>query len=115
MNAMMWVRGFAADYDEWARRAGPQWSYAEALGYFRRIENVTAAWHFVSGDDSGVTGPLHISRQRSPRPCYRGLAGRGARLRLSHGATEFRCDRKASARQSSHSAGVLATVPPTPI
>ncbi|BBX95634.1 GMC family oxidoreductase [Mycobacterium lacus] len=67
MNAMMWVRGFRADYDEWARRAGPQWSYAEALGYFRRIENVTAAWHFVSGDDSGVTGPLHISRQRSPR------------------------------------------------
>ncbi|OOK79165.1 GMC oxidoreductase family protein [Mycobacterium kansasii] len=68
MNAMMWVRGFKADYDEWARRAGPQWSYTEVLGYFRRIENVTAAWHFVSGDDSGVTGPLHISRQRSPRP-----------------------------------------------
>jgi choline dehydrogenase len=68
MNAMMWVRGFAADYDEWAVRAGPQWSFAEVRGYFRRIENVTAAWHFVSGDDSGVTGPLHISRQRSPRP-----------------------------------------------
>ncbi|HUH71879.1 MAG TPA: GMC family oxidoreductase N-terminal domain-containing protein [Mycobacterium sp.] len=67
MNAMMWVRGFAADYDEWAVRAGPQWSYAEVLEYFRRIENVTAAWHFVSGDDSGVTGPVHISRQRSPR------------------------------------------------
>jgi len=67
MNAMMWVRGFAADYDEWAVRAGPQWSFAEVRGYFRRIENVTAAWHFVSGDDSGVTGPLHISRQRSPR------------------------------------------------
>jgi choline dehydrogenase len=67
MNAMMWVRGFAADYDEWAARAGSQWSFAEVVGYFRRIENVTAAWHFVSGDDSGVTGPLHISRQRSPR------------------------------------------------
>ncbi|MGO9155269.1 GMC family oxidoreductase [Mycobacterium sp.] len=68
MNAMMWVRGFAADYDEWAVRAGPQWSFDEVRGYFRRIENVTAAWHFVSGDDSGVTGPVHISRQRSPRP-----------------------------------------------
>jgi choline dehydrogenase-like flavoprotein len=68
MNAMMWVRGFKADYDEWAARAGPQWSYAEMLGYFRRIENVTDAWHFVDGDDSGVTGPLHISRQRSPSP-----------------------------------------------
>jgi choline dehydrogenase len=66
MNAMMWVRGFAADYDEWARRAGPQWCSAEAVDGFRRIENVTDAWHFVSGDDSGVTGPLHISRQRSP-------------------------------------------------
>lgn len=68
MNAMMWVRGFKADYDEWARRVGPEWSYTEVLGYFRRIENVNAAWHFVSGDDSGVTGPLRISRQRSPRP-----------------------------------------------
>jgi len=68
MNAMMWIRGFAADYDEWAARAGAQWSSSEVLGYFRRIENVTDAWHFVSGDDSGVTGPLHISRQRSPRP-----------------------------------------------
>jgi len=68
MNAMMWVRGFAADYDEWALRAGPQWSSDEVRAYFRRIENVTAAWHFVSGDDSGVTGPVHISRQRSPRP-----------------------------------------------
>ena len=68
VNAMMWVRGFAADYDEWAVRAGRQWSFAEVRGHFRRIENVTAAWHFVSGDDSGVTGPLHISRQRSPRP-----------------------------------------------
>jgi choline dehydrogenase len=67
MNAMMWVRGFAADYDEWARRAGPDWCSAQAMECFRRIENVTDAWHFVSGDDSGVTGPVHISRQRSPR------------------------------------------------
>jgi choline dehydrogenase len=68
MNAMMWVRGFAADYDEWARQAGPQWCSAQAVEGFRHIENVTDAWHFVSGDDSGVTGPLHVSRQRSPRP-----------------------------------------------
>ncbi|CAM3088074.1 glucose-methanol-choline oxidoreductase [Mycobacterium intermedium] len=66
INAMMWVRGFGADYDEWAKRAGPEWSYAEMLGYFRRIENVADAWHFVDGDASGVSGPMHISRQRSP-------------------------------------------------
>ena len=51
MNAMMWVRGFAADYDEWAEHAGDQWNYANIEKYFRRIE----------------AGPLCISRQRSPR------------------------------------------------
>jgi choline dehydrogenase len=27
MNARMWVRGFAADYDEWGELAGDQWSF----------------------------------------------------------------------------------------
>jgi choline dehydrogenase len=51
MNAMMWVRGFAADYDEWAEHAGEQWNYTNVEKYFTRIEN----------------GPLVISDQRSPR------------------------------------------------
>jgi choline dehydrogenase len=51
MNAMMWVRGFAADYDEWGRLAGEQWSFAQLAPYFDRIE----------------AGPLVISPQRSPR------------------------------------------------
>ena len=55
MNAMMWVRGFAADYDEWAVQAGPQWSFADVLGYFRRIENVTAAWTPVTPNARATT------------------------------------------------------------
>lgn len=51
MNAMMWVRGLPADYDEWAEHAGEQWSYANVEKYFNRIES----------------GPLVISPQRSPR------------------------------------------------
>lgn len=51
MNAMMWVRGLPADYDEWAEHAGEQWSYANVEKYFNRIEH----------------GPLVISPQRSPR------------------------------------------------
>ncbi len=51
MNAMMWVRGFAADYDEWGEHAGEQWNYAHLEPYLRGIES----------------GPLVISRQRSPR------------------------------------------------
>ncbi|SEH70090.1 Choline dehydrogenase [Mycolicibacterium rutilum] len=51
MNAMMWVRGFAADYDDWGAAAGEQWNYAHLEPYLRRIE----------------AGPLSITAQRSPR------------------------------------------------
>jgi choline dehydrogenase len=63
MNAMMWVRGYAADYDEWAEHAGAGWSFAEVVKYFRRIETVQDA----SGPGEGTDGPLQISKQRSPR------------------------------------------------
>jgi choline dehydrogenase-like flavoprotein len=51
MNAMMWVRGFAADYDEWGALAGRDWDFAHVSSYFAKIES----------------GPLVISAQRSPR------------------------------------------------
>ncbi|MFB7720693.1 GMC family oxidoreductase [Nocardia sp. NPDC056100] len=61
MNAMMWVRGFAADYDEWAEHAGPGWSFEQVLPYFQRMET-------VEGPEGNVgEGPLYISPQRSPR------------------------------------------------
>jgi choline dehydrogenase-like flavoprotein len=63
MNAMMWVRGFRADYDEWALLAGEEWGFAAAVEQYRRIENVEDAQY----PDEGAAGPLHISRQRSPR------------------------------------------------
>ena len=51
MNAMMWVPGFPADYDEWAQHAGQDWDYAHLRPYFDRAED----------------GALIISEQRSPR------------------------------------------------
>ncbi|GAA5049663.1 GMC family oxidoreductase [Nocardia callitridis] len=63
MNAMMWVRGFRADYDEWAELAGDEWGFDAAVAQFRRIERVEDAQF----PDQGREGPLHVSRQRSPR------------------------------------------------
>jgi choline dehydrogenase-like flavoprotein len=63
INAMMWVRGFAADYDEWGAFAGPDWSFAKIVKYFKRIENLEGA----SEADEGTGGPMDISHQRSPR------------------------------------------------
>lgn len=64
LNAMMWVRGFQADYDAWAAAAGGKWSYDEAVEYYRRIEN--APWS--DDPDHGHGGPMEISEQRSPSP-----------------------------------------------
>jgi len=64
MNAMMWVRGYAADYDGWAQVAGSGWSYESLLPYFRRVERVEGN----TDPDQGSGGAVHIQHQRSPRP-----------------------------------------------
>ena len=64
LNAMMWVRGFAADYDEWATTAGESWSWKALEPYFRRVERTEDAAH----ETHGFSGPQSIEHQRDPRP-----------------------------------------------
>lgn len=63
LNAMMWVRGFAADYDEWADAAGPAWSWESLVPYFRRVEGTQDPTDPTQGTD----GPQSIEHQRDPR------------------------------------------------
>ncbi|MGN6218136.1 MAG: GMC family oxidoreductase [Microbacterium sp.] len=64
LNAMMWVRGFAADYDEWADAAGPSWSWDALVPYFRRVEHTADPADATQGRD----GAQPIEHQRDPRP-----------------------------------------------
>ncbi|KAF2420047.1 GMC family oxidoreductase N-terminal domain-containing protein [Microbacterium sp. B35-30] len=63
LNAMMWVRGFAADYDEWADAAGPIWSWDALVPYFRRVERTADPAH----GSQGTHGPQPVEHQRDPR------------------------------------------------
>ncbi|NUP50037.1 MAG: glucose-methanol-choline oxidoreductase [Catenulispora sp.] len=65
INAMMWVRGYAADYEEWGKAAGPAWGPEEVFATLRRIEAFTAA---ADGAEHGDDGPVHVEDQRSPHP-----------------------------------------------
>lgn len=59
VNAMVYMRGNAADYDRWDRYIGQGsgWSYRDLLPHFRRMEdNDTLADEF-----HGVGGPLKVS------------------------------------------------------
>lgn len=64
LNAMMWIRGFAADYDEWAEVAGERWSWEALVPTFRRIESTEGA----TDPTQGVSGAQRIEHQRDPRP-----------------------------------------------
>lgn len=64
INAMIYARGHAQDYDAWAAQGNPGWSFAEVLPYFKRAE------HNQRGADAlhGQGGPLNVMDLRSPNP-----------------------------------------------
>ena len=57
INGMVYMRGNAADYDEWRQRGCEGWDYDSVLPYFKRAEdNVRGA-----DDFHGTGGPLKVS------------------------------------------------------
>jgi choline dehydrogenase-like flavoprotein len=65
INAQIYTRGNAQDYDGWAQEEGCEgWSYAEVLAYFKRAEDnqrFVNAYHAYGG-------PLGVSMPISPLP-----------------------------------------------
>jgi len=60
INAMIFVRGARADFDDWAHAGNPGWGYDGVLPYFRKLEthaNGTSTWH-------GAEGPIHVTPMR---------------------------------------------------
>jgi choline dehydrogenase-like flavoprotein len=106
MNAMMWVRGFAADYDEWAEHAGVEWSFNRIVKYFKQIENVAGA---REPDCLNSQPPVLLDRaaeglvmggQRRPHPLRVGLPQTGRTLHI--GEQQRHHPRRSSRRRSGH-------------
>jgi choline dehydrogenase-like flavoprotein len=69
-NAMIYIRGARADYDEWAQLTGdPGWSYESVLPLFRRMEDNARG----ESPFHGVGGPLRVEDPRSPHPWSRAV------------------------------------------
>lgn len=62
INAMVYVRGQAQDYDAWAKLGNTGWSYDEVLPYFKKAENNES----LDDDFHGRGGPLNVAELRSP-------------------------------------------------
>lgn len=60
INAMVFVRGAADDFDDWAAAGNPGWGAADVLPYFRKLETHekgASHWH-------GDKGPIHVTPMR---------------------------------------------------
>jgi choline dehydrogenase len=55
-NAMAYVRGNHADYNDWAEQGNQGWNYDAILPYFTRSENNVD----ISNEFHGQGGPLHV-------------------------------------------------------
>lgn len=65
-NAMAYVRGNKADFDEWENLGNPGWGYDSVLPYFKKSE------HNADLNDSfhGKNGPLHVEFAKSHQTPY---------------------------------------------
>lgn len=60
INAMVYSRGQASDFDDWAAAGNPGWDWAGVLPYYRKMEDHAlgaSQWH-------GAGGPVHVSEIR---------------------------------------------------
>lgn len=57
INAMVYIRGQAEDYDDWEAAGNPGWGYKDVLPYFRRSEDNDLG----SNDYHGTGGALAVS------------------------------------------------------
>ncbi|MFS4103195.1 GMC family oxidoreductase [Streptomyces sp. PD-S100-1] len=64
MNAMIYIRGNRADYDDWAAAGADGWSYDQVLPYFKRSEGNERG----ADEYHGANGPLTVSESRSGHP-----------------------------------------------
>ena len=56
INAMIYIRGQAEDYDDWLAQGNPGWGWQDVLPVFKRMED-----HSLGQSDlHGSGGPLHI-------------------------------------------------------
>jgi choline dehydrogenase len=69
INGMVYMRGNAADYDEWRQRGCEGWDYASVLPYFRKAEDQARG----ANEFHGVGGPLKVSDQRWQSPLAKAM------------------------------------------
>ncbi|MCJ8335136.1 MAG: GMC family oxidoreductase N-terminal domain-containing protein [Epibacterium sp.] len=78
INAMLYVRGHASDYDDWAALGCHGWGWKDVLPYFKKSENNGE----FTDDLHGTEGPLQVSAQQTPRLLTEAFVQAGEALQI---------------------------------
>ncbi|KAJ7389633.1 hypothetical protein OS493_029972 [Desmophyllum pertusum] len=73
INAMLFVRGHACDFDRWDREGATGWSYADCLPYFKKSET----YELGANQYRGASGPLRVSRGTGSNPLHQAFVAAG--------------------------------------
>lgn len=66
LNAMVYIRGNAKDYDGWENKGAKNWSYRFCLPYFKK----STRHQLGENTYRGGTGPLTVSRGQNENPLF---------------------------------------------
>ena len=80
INGMVYVRGQAEDYDQWAQMGCRGWSYDEVLPYFRKSENNQRG----ESDYHGVGGPLDVTDVAEKTLIYDAIVSAGQEIGIPY-------------------------------
>lgn len=83
INGMVYVRGHAKDFDEWAEHGAHDWDYQHCLPYFKKAET----WAFGGDEYRGEEGPLGVNNGNNMKnPLYQAFidAGQQAGYEFTH-------------------------------
>ena len=89
INAMLYIRGHRTDYDDWVKAGATGWGFDEVLPYFKKSENNSRGANGLHG----ITGPLSVSDQQSPRQISSAFIEAGEQLQFPHN-DDFNGDRQ---------------------
>jgi choline dehydrogenase len=81
INAMVYIRGQARDFDEWKEMGNPGWSWEDVLPYFRKSETNDRGGDAFRGD----SGPVHVATMnRDLHPLCHDFIAAGEQLQFPH-------------------------------
>ena len=80
VNAMLYIRGHANDYNQWAQLGNRGWAYDDVLPVFRDMESNAV----VDDEFHATKGELHVSKTRHQHPLCKAFVEAATQVGLPH-------------------------------